>query len=293
MRWTWMTRMVLIAMICGWLPLGYAVAQEAPAAAAPEPTLKDIQTELTAVRNEVKALRAEMQQVMGAVKAMQAAPKPAQPQPRQADTTVYDINTADSPILGPKDAPVTIVEFSDVQCPFCTREFPKLQEVLKAYPKEVRLVFKHFPLGFHKQAKPAHAAVAMAFKQKGSEGFWQMHDAIIADTDKEMQSKTPERKALNTETLRAHAEKLGLDLAEFDRVMADAAEQDKLLAADMAEAAKCKVQGTPTVLINGLKMASRNLPDYKARIDEILKTGGAKAAEAPPAVAAPAPPAAQ
>jgi protein-disulfide isomerase len=287
-----MTRTVLIATICGWLPLGYAVAQDAPAAAAPEPTLKDIQSELAAVKNEVKALRVEMQQVMTAVKAMQAA-RPAQPQPRQVDTTVYDINVANAPVLGPKDAPVTIVEFADIQCPFCVREYPKLQEVLKAYPQDVRLVFKHYPLPMHKQAKPAHAAVAMAFKQKGSEGFWQMHDAIIEDTNKDAQAKPAERKALNLLTLRAHAEKLGMDLAEFDRVMADAAEQDKLLAADMAEAGKCKVEGTPTVLINGLKMPSRNMPDYKARIDEILKKGGAKAAEAPPAVPVPAPPAAQ
>jgi len=87
------------------------------------------------------------------------APAPSEAkQPRPVDTTVYDVNTGSSPVLGKADAPVTITEWSDFQCPFCAREYPKLKEILAAYPDKVRIVFKHRPLGFHKQAKPAHAA---------------------------------------------------------------------------------------------------------------------------------------
>ena len=120
----------------------------------------------------------------------------------------------------------------------------------------MRLVLKHFPLSFHKKAKPAHAAVALAHKVGK---FWDMHDLIVAGPKK-----------LDVADLRKHAESLGLDLNEFDTVMADPKLIDAVLAADMAEAKKCKVTGTPTILINGLKLVPRTPAGYKARIDELL-----------------------
>jgi protein-disulfide isomerase len=120
---------------------------------------------------------------------------------------------------------------------------------------------KHFPLSFHKQAKPVHAATALAY-QKSNDAFWQMYDKIVANPKK-----------LDTATLRGYAEELGLDLAKFDAVMGDEKQQDALIASDMAEARKVKVRGTPTVLINGLKLSPRNMPDYKTRIDKLLKKG--------------------
>lgn len=232
------------------------------------------------LRKEVESLRKELQGLRNDLKKVSAQMK-AQPSPRprrQPDTTVYDIDVSHSPVLGPKDAPVTITEFVCLQCPFCVREYPVLQQVMKQYPNDVRLVFKHFPLTRHTKAPPAHAAVALAYKQKGDEGAWQMIDLIMKDALKR------DPKALDPARLRSHAEKMGLDLDEFDRVLADPAEMNKLVLADKTEARKVNVSATPTILINGLKLTDRKPEGYKARIDEILKKMKTdKSAGAPPA----------
>ncbi len=228
--------------------------------------IRMLRTELSNVRSELQVLRSDMKKVLTALgngapgRAGPAAPSEVQPRP--VDTNVYDVNTGSSPVLGKADAPVTIIEWSDFQCPFCEREYPKLKEILAAYPDKVRIVFKHRPLGFHKQAKPAHAAAQLAMEQGGSELFWKMHDRIIASP-----------KALEIKDLRAYAEALNLDLARFDAVMADPKKIDQLLKLDLDEAAKCKVNATPTVMINGLKLSGdRSIESYKARIDGLLKS---------------------
>ena len=97
--------------------------------------------------------------------------------------------------------------------------------------------------------------------QGGSELFWKMHDRIIAGP-----------KALDVKDLRAYAEALNLDLARSDTVMADPKMIDQFLKSDLDEAAKCKVNATPTVMINGLKLSDRGIESYKARIDVLLKS---------------------
>ena len=92
-----------------------------------------------------------------------------------------------------------------------------------------------------------------------------MHDRIIANP-----------KALAITDLRGHAEALNLDLARFDTVMADPKKIDQFLKSDLAEAAKCKVNATPTVMINGLKLSDRGMESYKARIDVLLKSAPVK-----------------
>ena len=89
------------------------------------------------------------------------------------------------------------------------------------------------------KAKPAHAAVELALREKGDEGFWKMHDMIMA-----------EPKKLEISDLRGYAEELGLDMDEFDKVTADKEAIDEMLADDKGLARKCKVRGTPTVMIN-------------------------------------------
>jgi len=272
MKASWMLRTQALGLVLGLLLCANAFAQDAPADQG-----QDVQAELKALKAEIAALRGEMKQVLTEVRSIkqgQARQQPQQPQPqqRQPDTTVYDIDLAGAPVRGPADAKVTIVEYVDFQCPYCAREAPVIKQVMDAYPKDVKFAFKHFPLGFHKQAKPAHAAAALAMKQKGNDAFWQMHDLILADAKK-----------IDVADLRAHAETVGLDLKEFDDVMADPAKIDELLKADMTGAAKYKVRGTPSVFINGLKLSPRGLDNYKARIEEILK-GGDKKAEAKPPV---------
>ncbi len=215
-----------------------------------EEQLRAIRQEMSNMHKELKAIRADLKNVKTDTK------KPS----RKIDTTVYNVNIGSSPTIGPKDAPVTIVGFSDLQCPYCVREYPKIKQMLREYPGKVKFVFKHYPHKFHKKAKPAHAAAELAKLQGGDEKFWKIHDMIINKP-----------KNLEIADLRGYAQTLGMDLARFDEAVADEKQIDELLKADMAEARKCKVTGTPTILINGLKMSKRGINDYKARIDQILK----------------------
>jgi len=210
--------------------------------------IRILRTELAVIRRELGALRRDVAKLRSA-----RATRPA------ADTTIYDIALGSSPVLGRPDAPVIIVEFADFQCPYCVREYPKLKAIMKAYPDNVKVVFKHFPLAMHKKAGPVHAAAELARIQGGSELFWKMHDMIMAKP----------RKA-DVSDLREYAKSLNLDLTKFDEIMADADRINALLSTDLSEARKCKVRGTPTVFINGLKLADRSINGYKARIDQIL-----------------------
>jgi protein-disulfide isomerase len=221
-----------------------------------EEELRVIRQEMSNLNKELKAVRADLKKVLNE---LNAATKDKQAKKKTPDTTVYNVNIGSSPALGPENAPVTIVEFSDFQCPYCAREYPKIEQILKDYPGKVRVVFKHYPLKFHKKAKPAHAAAELAKLQGGQEKFWKMHDMIMDNP-----------KDLEIADLRGYAQTLGMDLARFDKVVADEKQIDELLATDVSEARKCKVTGTPTILINGLKMTKREISDYKARIDQIL-----------------------
>ncbi len=262
-----MKRMALLGLVAAILPCWTLVAYGQDA------SKDDLQKEIKALHQDVqvlssallklqttmddkfKAVMAKLEEVKKAAAAKAPATKKRTP-----DTTVYNVSVGDSPYLGAKDAAVTIVEFSDFQCPFCIREVPKLKKLIEQYPNDVKVVFKHYPLSFHKKAKPASAATIFAQKQKGNDAFWEMHDKIIAGGTKK----------LDVPILRTYAEEMGLDLAAFDAVMASPAEIDKLLKPDMDEAKKCKVRGTPTVLVNGLKQSPRTPEAYKARIDKIL-----------------------
>ena len=223
-----------------------------------EEDIRIVRLEVNNIHKDIKALRKDVRDLVDELKKIKTVQ--AKPQKRlQADTTIYDVVIGDSPVSGPKDAPVTIVEFTDFQCPYSVREYPKIKQILGEYPDKVKFVFKHFPLGFHKKARPAHAAAELARMEGGADGFWKMHDMIMA-----------EPKKLEVSVLRRYAESLGLDIAKFDEVMGDEKKIDALLSADMAEGKKCKVRGTPTVFINGLKMANREIGSYKARINQIL-----------------------
>ena len=223
-----------------------------------EEDIRIVRLEVINIHKDIKALRKDVRDLVDELKKIKTVQAKPQKRP-QADTTVYDVAIGDSPVSGPKDAPVTIVEFTDFQCPYGVREYPKIKQILGEYPDKVKFVFKHFPLGFHKKARPAHAAAELARLEAGGDAFWKMHDMIMA-----------EPKKLEVSVLRGYAESLGLDLAKFDEVMGDEKKIDALLSADMAEAKKCKVRGTPTVFINGVKMANREIGTYKKRIGQIL-----------------------
>jgi protein-disulfide isomerase len=141
-----------------------------------------------------------------------------------------------SPVLGPANAKITIVEFSDFQCPYCILAVPELQSVLKAYPTQVKLIFKQFPLEIHSKAFLA-ASSAVAANNQGK--FWAMHDAMFAHHDE-----------LSRETFVKLAQGMNLDVARFEKDM-DSSETKREVEKDVDDGDKAGVQGTPTIFING------------------------------------------
>jgi len=130
------------------------------------------------------------------------------------------------------------VEFSDFQCPYCAVAMVKLNAVLKAYPNDVKLVFKQFPLDIHSQAALA-AAAALAAHRQGK--FWPLHDAMFAD-----------RTHLSRKTILAMAGAAGLDTKRFEQDW-DSAAIKQAVAREQAEGDKAGVDATPTVFIDGQK----------------------------------------
>jgi protein-disulfide isomerase len=166
------------------------------------------------------------------------------------------LRVGSAPVLGPKDAPVTIVEFSDFQCPFCAQLSPVLKKVLAKHPKEVKLVFKFFPLGFHKFAMPA-AKAALAAGKQGK--FWEYHDQLMLSF-----------KELSEEKLVEIAKKIGLDMDRFTRDRQDP-RWVNLIRGDMQEGAANQVRGTPTIFVNGRRLRSRSPEAFDAAIKRALK----------------------
>ena len=147
------------------------------------------------------------------------------------------IDVGSSPVKGAASAKVTIIEFSDFQCPYCTRANDTMTQVLKAYPNDVRVAFKHLPLSFHPQAEKA-AKASMAAMKQGK--FWEMHDLLF--------SKQTE---LKDELYAELAAQLKLDVEKFKTDFASA-EIEKSVKADAELAASHGIQGTPGFFVNGV-----------------------------------------
>jgi len=155
--------------------------------------------------------------------------------PKLLDSPV-SIPTAGAPATGPPDARVTLVEFSDFQCPYCAKAMSQLDAVLKAYPNQVKLIFKQYPLDSHPQASIS-AASALAAHWQGK--FWEMHNALFANRTK-----------LSRKTILDLATGLGLDMQRFTKDL-DSPEVKKAVARDVEDGDKAGVEATPTVFIDG------------------------------------------
>lgn len=168
-------------------------------------------------------------------------------------------------IWGNKDAKVTIVEYSDFECPYCARGHATVEEVIKAYPNDVRIVFKHLPLDFHPLAMPAaryFEAVAMQDQAKAKK----FHD-IVFENQGDLRTK-------KEGFLKEAAKKAGADMAKVAKDLNSEA-ITKRIEADMEEARKFNFSGTPGFLINGVSLrGAYPFPDFKEIIDRHLGKSG-------------------
>lgn len=190
-----------------------------------------------------------------AIDATRKGPPPSQPAP--PSTASYIAIRPDDPVRGPKLAKVTIVVFSDFQCPFCGRVEPTLKQIMDIYKKDVRFVWKHQPLPFHPNAMPA-AEAAEAAREQGK--FWEMHDLMFAD-----------QAELSPAKYEAWAAQLGLNMDRFRKSIADHRNQARIKE-DMALGTSNGATGTPTFFINGqLLVGALPLENFKAAIDGEIK----------------------
>ncbi len=164
------------------------------------------------------------------------------------------IAAKDAPSFGPEDAAVTIVEFSDFECPYCTMAATAVNQVKEKYGDKVRFVYRQFPLSFHQNAHLAHQA-GLAANEQGK--FWEYHDLLFKN-----------QKALKREDLESYAKELKLDMKKFNSAL-DTGKYKAAVDADIALGQKVYVQGTPTMIINGERVS--NPTDFKVIEAEIQK----------------------
>jgi protein-disulfide isomerase len=174
---------------------------------------------------------------------------------------VQDINIAGSPFKGAADAPVTIVLFTDFQCPYCARIVPVLNEALEKNKGKVKLVFKNFPLNNHQFARKA-ATAALAAGKQGK--FWELHDRLFQNYSR-----------LSDQVVQEQAQQLGLDMQKFEKDMNDPQIQ-QVINQDLQDVAKAGVRATPTIYVNGALLRNNTPEVIQAAIDKELEKKGKK-----------------
>jgi protein-disulfide isomerase len=180
------------------------------------------------------------------------APVTQEPQYRR-----YDIPIENSYALGPADAPITLVEFSDYQCPYCRRWHDEVYEpLLAAYPGKIKFVYRHLPLeSIHPEAIPAAEAAMCAGEQ---EAFWQFHEKLFSS------------EALGDQIFVQYAQELGLDMQSFKSCVNERKYQEAV-AEDVNFAIDLGIRSTPTFFINGLAIVgAQPLDVFKQVIDKEL-----------------------
>jgi protein-disulfide isomerase len=170
---------------------------------------------------------------------------------------------ADESFRGNKDAPITLVEYSDFECPFCSRGFNTVMELMSKYEGKIRFVYKHLPLSFHPQAMPA-SQYFEAIRLQSPTKAWEFHDRIYKD----------QRKLQNGEAwLKSIAKELKVDLARLALDVKSETVQ-KRIDEDMAEAAKFGFQGTPGFVINGIPVkGAYPINHFEGIVEELKKRG--------------------
>lgn len=184
---------------------------------------------------------------------------------------VYRVPVRGRPQLGPDDALVTIVEFSDFQCPFCSRVLPTLEEVRQRYGNDVRIVFRHNPLPFHDHAMAAAEAAEEVYRQLGSSGFFAYADRLFRN-----------QRILDTTTLVRLAGEVGADLGEVERALSERRHRSTI-EADQDLTRSLGAVGTPTFFINGRELrGAQPFVSFEAAIDDALRRAQARVRQGTP-----------
>ncbi len=183
----------------------------------------------------------------------------ARNQPLDAEK-IAKISKGDVPAFGPSDAKVTIVEFSDFECPFCSRAAEAAHAIKEKYSDKVRFVFRQFPLPFHPNAHVA-AEASLAAHEQGK--FWEFHDKLFAN-----------QKALDRASLEKYAKEIGLDMAKFKQAL-DQKTYAAQVDAELKLGEEVAVDGTPTMFLNGARVANpTDVAAISAQIDQTLAGSG-------------------
>ena len=174
----------------------------------------------------------------------------------------FEVSVDDDPSIGPVDAPVTIVQFAEFQCPYCGKARESLAQVEKAYPGKVRFVFRDFPLGFHDRAIPAAVAANCAGKQDPAK-YWKVHDILMTN-----------QRALQEPDLERAAQEAGVDMAKWKSCRTEVAMEEEVKK-DMADGEAVGVSGTPAFFVNGIFLnGAVPFERFKSIIDrELAKKG--------------------
>ncbi len=172
---------------------------------------------------------------------------------------VFAVRTEGAPFAGGADAKVTIVEFSDFQCPFCSKGAKIMEDLKKKYGNKIRIAFKQFPLPFHQQARGA-ASASLCANEQDPKLFWKLHDFMFANQNE-----------LSVENLKKQAKTLGLNETKFNECL----DKDKFAAQidqDMLDGQNASVKSTPTFFVNGMMVnGAHPVEVFSEMIDEELK----------------------
>ena len=185
----------------------------------------------------------------------QPAPSPAPAVPAPAVNQTFNIAKSDH-VRGDFNAPITLVEFSDFECPFCERHYPTMKQILSNYQGKVRLVYKHYPLSFHPNAQKAAESSECADEQGK---FWEYHDKIFAN----------QPNGLSADKFKQWAVELKLNAKKFNDCL-DVGKYAAKVQADFQEGSQKGVNGTPATFVNG-QLVSGAVPyeSFKQIIDSL------------------------
>jgi len=220
-------------------------------------------------KKEVEAIirdwvKAHPQELTSSVKQFEAQQKVAAQEAavKQALANRFTVPSDGSPSTGPANAPITLVEFTDFQCPYCARSVATISQVLRNHDGQIRMVSMQAPLPFHAKA-PDAAKAAMAAEAQGK--YWEYRETLMAKQNEWSQAADSKPNFI------AYAKELGLDLKRFEKDL-DNPGYAKRLASDRAVASALGVQGTPTFFINGAKIVgAQELGQFERVVAEVMK----------------------